>query len=466
VTAVTTVEFRVEEVSMRRLASKRVLLAGSALVLVAVAAAGACGVHLRRRLDTPEFQKALLDQVRATVGADVRVREMDVSFLSGVTLEGLAVANPAPFPGNLLTADAFVLRYRLLPLLAGRVEVEKLALEKPALSLAMDARGVFNYERLGGARGAAAAPAGAVAVPLRIVLKQLSVEDATIAVTDHTRARLLRVEGAAFRSAFEIEGGVARGSGQATIATVDVADLLFVRGVRSPLALSKETVKLAPARGRIAGGQVTGDVTVSLEGGFRYVANLDVKGASVETLLAEAKSPGGLAGTLDGKATFEGSGGLPTLRGRGRGTIGGCRAENARSLALVAGLLQVKELANPDFEECRFEFTQAGARLSTPVVILKGDAVRLAGHGTVNLATSGLDYEMTLALSPKLFAKVTRPELRPAFKPAADGFSVIGFRLYGTTREPQTDLVSRLGKAAATEAAKNEINRLLKKKIF
>jgi len=73
---------------------------------------------------------------------------------------------------------------------------------------------------------------------------------------------------------------------------------------------------------------------------------------------------------------------------------------------------------------------------------------------------------MTLALAPRLLAKITRPELRPAFKPAADGFSAIDFRLYGTTLEPQTDLVSRIGKAAATEAAKDQVNRLLKRKIF
>ena len=443
---------------------RRLLLAGSALALVVVAAAGTCGLYLVRQIDTPEFRKSLLDQARATAGAEVRVRKLDISLLSGITLEGLAIANPAPFPGDLLTADALVLRYRLLPLLAGRVEVEKLDLDKPALGLAVDARGVFNYERLGGAHRApgTATAVGAVVAPLRIVLKQLVVEGASIVVTDHTKARLLAVEDAGFRSGFEAEGG----SGEATIATVNVADLLFVRGVRSPLAMSKDAVRLAPVRGRVAGGEATGDVTVQLGGGFRYVASLDVKGASVKTLLAEARSTGGLTGTLAAKATFEGSGGLPTVKGRGQGTVSGCRVEHARTLGALAGILQVPELANPEFEECRFEFTQTGSRLSTPVVSLWGDAVRLSGRGTLNLETSGLDYKMALALSPKLFAKVTRAELRPAFRPAADGFAAIDFRLYGTTLDPQTDLVSRLGWAAATEAAKSQLDKLFKRKPF
>jgi hypothetical protein len=154
------------------------------------------------------------------------------------------------------------------------------------------------------------------------------------------------------------------------------------------------------------------------------------------------------------------------MKGHGQATITDCRVEHGRTLALLAAVLQVPELASPAFDECRAEFTQSGYRLSTPVLRLVGKAVQLTGKGTVNLATDGLDYQMTLALAPPLFAKVTRPELRPAFRQRGDGFSEIDFRLYGTTLDPQTDLVSRIGKAAATEAARDLLNRLFKQKIF
>ena len=127
---------------------RKALWGALALFLVVLLAAAGYGRYLVGKLNTPAFQKALLAQASATAGADVRAREMSLSLFSGVTLRGITVANPAPFPGELLTADAFVLRYRLLPLLAGRVEVERLALERPRLALVMDARGAFNYERL------------------------------------------------------------------------------------------------------------------------------------------------------------------------------------------------------------------------------------------------------------------------------------------------------------------------------
>jgi uncharacterized protein involved in outer membrane biogenesis len=382
-----------------------------------------------------------------------------------VTLRGIAVGNPPPLPGDLLTADAFVLRYRLLPLLAGRVEVEQLSLEKPVLGLVMDAKGAFNYEKLGARKGpgATAAPAPGP-VPLKIVLSRLAVDDASVTMTDHTKARLLSVEDADFTSGFEVEGGVARGSGEATIRTVDVGGLLFVRDVSAPLTASKEEVKLAPIRARVAGGDASGDVTVRLKDGFRYVASVQLEGASVRTLVEEAKSAAGIGGKLRGKATFEGTGGLPTLEGRGEADVADCRVENARVMALLSSVLRVPELANPEFDECRVEFTVAGSRVRTPVVSLKGEAVQLTGRGTYDVDTHALDYDMSLALAAKLLAKVTRKELRPAFKDRGDGFSAVDFRVYGTSLAPQTDLLSRVGKAAATEAAKGQLDRLLKKK--
>ncbi len=450
---------------------RKILVAGAALLLLAGVAVVGLGLYLAGKLNTPELQNSLLEQARATLGTELRVQNMEISLLSGVTLEAIAVANPAPFRGDLLTADAFVLRYRLLPLLAGRVEVERLALEKPALALVMDAKGGFNYEKLGQAAAksgqtATGSAAPMAAPPLRIVMKALAVENGSILMDDHTKARLMAVEEIDFRSAFEVAGGVAQGQGDVTIGKAGFADVLFVRDVRARLTLSKKEVTLSPVRGEVGAGVVTGDLNVDLTRGFRYTSQVVLKGARVRTLLEEAGSAALVSGTLSAKARFEGSGGLATMRGQGSADIAGCRAENSRVLALLAGVLQVPELANPDFESCRVEFKQTGSRLATPVLDLAGDALRLSGRGTLNLDTSGLDYEMSLALAPKLLAKVTRPELRAGFEQRSDGFSAIAFRLYGTTLEPKTDLLSRVGKAAATEAAKGQVNRVLKRKIF
>ncbi len=448
-----------------RIPAKKTVIVVLALLVAGLAGALAYGAWLLRWLHTPQFQQLLLQRVRGAVGTEVRVKSLDVSLLSGVTLEGIAVRNPAPFTGDLLTADGLSLRYSLWPLLSGRFEVSRLALERPRLNVAMDSRGNFNYERLGGPRPASApASSAAVAVPLRIVLSRLSVREGSLAVTDATRARLMTLDGLRLDSGFEMEAGALTGKGRLGATTLDLGGRLFVRELGAPLTLTKESFTLTPIRGRVGGGDVRGDSVVRFKNGFHYDASLEVAGASVKTLLEEAHSPASVTGVLGAQAKFEGTGGLATLRGQGQGKIADCRVAHNRTLALLATVLAVPELANPDFEECRAEFTLAGTRFATPVLLLKGKALELSGHGSLDLQTSGLDYDLTLALSPALFAKLTRQEVRSAFRQRADGFATIEFRVYGTTLEPKTDLVSRLGRGAAESALKGMLGRLFTKK--
>ncbi len=443
---------------------KKAVLAALAIASVLLAGSLLYGIWLVRSLRTPEFQRALLQRVRGIAGTEVRVKKVDVSLLSGVTLEGLGIGNPLPFTGDLLSADGLVLRYRLWPLLSGRFEVERLALERPRLSVVMDARGLFNYERLGsGHASSPGAPSAAAAVPLRIVLSRLSVRDGSVVVTDASRARLLAVDGLGMQSAFELEAGLATGKGTLTARTIDLAGRLSVRDVSAPLALTRESFTLSPIRGHAGGGELRGDATVRFKNGFRYATRLELTGADVKRLLEESRSAAMVSGSLEARARFEGTGGLPTLRGRGQGRIGGCRVYGNRSLALLATLLGVRELASPELDECRAEFTQAGAHLTTPVLVLKGKTVELTGHGSLNLETSALDYDLTLALAPSLFARVTRPELRSAFHARQDGFAAIDFHLAGTTLEPKTDLLARLGRSAAEGAVRGVLGRLFGK---
>src|SRR6266511_1609068 len=411
---------------------KKILLAGGVVIVLLLLLGFGTAAYLLRSLNTPEFKKTLLERAKATVGAEVLVKELDISVLSGVTLKGVTIANPAPFPGNLLTADAFVLRYRLRPLLPGRLEVERLALERPVVALAMDSRGAFNYEKLGG--GAKAAPpkgspaSGPAASPIELVLKKLAVDNAEILMQDATKAPLMKVQDFDLDSAFKVVGAAAQGSGTARIATLSLADLMFVRGISAPIEMSKDSVELAPIRATLAGGTLGGDVKVNLKDGFRYVASLDVKGAQVQRLLEEAKSARAVSGTLLAQASVEGSGGLPTMKGKGRAEIADCKVSNMT------------------------------------VISLKGKQMQLTGRGTTNLDTYSLDYDLNLALGTETLDKVPVRELKAAFKDRGDGFSAMDFKVTGTSTAPQTDLASRVGKAAATEAATAGLKKLFGKK--
>jgi len=445
---------------------KKVLVSLGVLFMVVLVAGFIYAGRVVASLNTPAFKKQVLDQASAAVGTKVDVNKLDIEVLSGVTLQGVSVANPPPFPGSLATAEEVALRYRLRSLLTGRVEVERLSLKKPVLAFAMDPRGTFNYEKLGGVGAKPASPApvgGGPTSMIRLVISRLAVTDGEMTMVDDRKASIMKAQDADLESAFTVEGGVAEGKGKAGIKTLALADMLFVRDVSSPLEMSKERVRLAPIRGKLAGGDVSGELKLDLKKAA-YAMGLEVKGASVDTLLKEAASSRAMTGSLQAKASFEGTGGLPTLKGRGSAEVKDCKLQKSPVMALLAGVLQLPELADPSFDECRMEFTIGGNRVQTPVLSLKGKALQMTGKGTMSLATSALDYDMDLALSKGLVEKIGVKELRAAFKDRGDGFSSIPFKVTGTSDRPQTDLASRIGKAAATEVLKDQAGKLFGKK--
>jgi uncharacterized protein YhdP len=431
-------------------------LAGVALAVLVLGLAYLA--HLVRSLDTPEFQKAMLDRASAAIGARVQARRVVVTLLHGVTLEGVTIANPPPFKGHLATADALVLRYDLWSLLRGRLELARLSVEKPVLDLAMDQAGAFNYEKLGGSRSATTT---GVALPVRLAISKLSLDGARIVVRD-PRATLMKVEGAELDSSVRLARTSVEGEGKLRVALLNLGDAFFVREVSAPLRASSGSVALAPVRATLAGGDVGGDVDVRLQKGFRFVAKLTVKGAQLQQLLAEAKATQGMSGTVVGDAVVEGTGGIATLEGKGQVRVESCRVTQAPLMTLLSTVLRVPELARPDFDECRGTFTLGQGRLVNPSLSFKGPSIQLTGRGVTSLKTLAIDYDMTLALSQALARRIPAEELRAAFRERPDGFVTIDFEVTGTTSAPRSDLALRMGRAAAESG----IKKLLRRKFF
>src|SRR5580692_2348570 len=160
------------------------------LIVLVLTLVGAGIFFTNRYLQTPAFKEQVLKAAREQLGADVRIDNFQVSLFSGVELRGVAIGNPAGFTGNLLTADAFVLHYRLLPLLSRRVEIEQLSLDKPVITLSQNESKEWNYNSIGAKEGAtnqppvagktpsitptAASPKSSGSVPMDIVLSKLS----------------------------------------------------------------------------------------------------------------------------------------------------------------------------------------------------------------------------------------------------------------------------------------------------
>ena len=446
---------------------KRLVLGVAAVLALLLLASGVFVVRALRAVGTPEFERRLLAEVSGALGTEVRAKSMEVSLLKGLRLRGVTLANPTPFKGDLVTADAFRLGYDLWPLLRGRLQIDDLSVEKPVIRLVADARGAYNYERLkvysSAPSSKSSGASGGSNLLRELVVDRLAVANGQLVMADGKQA-FLRLDDLDFESRLAVGAAGAEGQGRARIGVLALAESLFLRGVESPITVSRKGLRLEPVRARLADGPVSAQVRVELEPEMRWSLNLEAEGSSLETLLKEA----GLAPTASGKVTakgaLSGTGGMPTARGKGNAEVQSCRVKDSAVLKALAGLLQLPELASPRFEECRMEFEVSGGVARTPVLSLKGPALELTGKGTFGLATSGLDYDMTLALSPELVSRIPGNTTRAAFKKREDGFGTLDFGVTGTAADPKVDLVSRFGMSLATEAAKEGLRKLFGKK--
>lgn len=436
-------------------------------VIAALLVAG--GLFLvERQLQKPEFKQLILNAARDALGSQVQINDLNISLFSGVTLRGVTIANPEGFNGSLITADEFVLRYRLLPLLWKRVEIETLALRKPVITLARNDKGEWNYDKIGAKPATTSAPPAAAtpsAPPsthkagLDITLSKLALENGTIIMLDEKNKELVRITNINITSKLETSGDKMEGDGDARIETLSAANSLFARNIAAPIKISAERVALAPLSGKLADGGVSGDIGLKLAGAFQYGVNIKVKDGDMAKLLQEAGTKPILTGKLQADAALTGSGGLPTMAGNGKLEITQGTLAGMPLLETLAALLQINELRNLKFTECLLEFTMANNQMPTPVIRLVSPQVKITGKGVVSLADYSLNHEMTLALAPDILAKVPG-EIRDIFQKQPDGFLAITFHVTGPYDNPKNDIKETLIKGAAKNLIQKGLQKL------
>jgi uncharacterized protein YhdP len=446
-----------------------VVLAGVAVT------AGVAAVALDRYVRSDGFRQRVLATAHDALGADVRLDDLEISLWSGATLRRLAVANPAGFPGDLLTADALSLHYRLWPLLWRRLEIDRVVLESPTLRLVRRASGSWNYEGIAARQGgpavrSAARPGAAGEIPatappgpaLEVSLPGLRLVNGRVLVLAESGRRLAEVDRLDLEGGLRWVGGTLSGQGRARIEQLGVADALLLRQLAAPVTFSAREIRLDPFRATMAEGQVAGALVFRLAGPGGYQASVDLRDADVGRLLAEAgatRRP--IGGKLRARLRLEATGGLATVTGGGHAEILGGQLLEVPVLAGLALALRMPGLQNLRFEECRIEFTLAEGLMRTPVVRLIARDVRMTGHGTVSLVAGSLDHRLTLALPRDVVARAPR-EVRQAFTEAGDGFREIQFRVWGPYDAPRTDLSDRLLRGVTEEFLQRGLKKLFR----
>jgi uncharacterized protein involved in outer membrane biogenesis len=440
------------------------------VLLGAVALLGAGLFIVARYLDSDAFRRAAIGAAQETLGAPVSVGELRVSLFSGATFRQVTVGNPPGVPGELLRADALVLRPRLLPLLRRRLEFAELRLDQPTVTLTRNERGEWSFERLGQRPGPAPAPGGAgsggeapapgsIPVPaLDVVVPRLALTQGTLAVTREPRGALVGASGIELIASLSSAGATMAGEGQLTVAALRIADRVEVRTLTAPIRFGGGDLTLAPLRGTLADGALGGQVTVRLASPPRYAVTLDLRDARAEALLTALGSRS-LSGRLQAQASVTGAGQGAT--GQGHAEIRDGRLHDLPVLGAVATALDLPFLRDLRFQEGAMDFVLAGDVLRTPMVRFVSGDVKILGKGEIRLQTGELAHELTLLVPPAVVRRAPK-EIRAAFTERADGLMGVDFRVWGPYRSPRTDLQDKVLRGFAESLLRKGLRQFLR----
>jgi AsmA protein len=163
---------------------KAVVIILSSIVIIAVLSA-----LLVKFIVTPENVKHyLIPAAEKSLNRKIDVGEVSISLFKGIDLRDFALKE-AGADSVFFRCSDFVLKFRLLPLLAKKLIVDELRMVRPELNIVRDAAGRYNFEGIGGAGSRtngndSEISQGDGAIPVSMLISKVSVEDGSFSLKD------------------------------------------------------------------------------------------------------------------------------------------------------------------------------------------------------------------------------------------------------------------------------------------
>jgi len=124
------------------------ILAGISILFVLLALAAAVAPYL---MDLDRYKGVVLGALKPYLSREVDFEHMELTVLTGlgVKIEGLTVSeNPSFGDGDFLRLENLEVRVRMIPLLRKQMKIRRALLRRPAVRLARNAGGEFNFSDL------------------------------------------------------------------------------------------------------------------------------------------------------------------------------------------------------------------------------------------------------------------------------------------------------------------------------
>ena len=430
------------------------------LLILAGVLALAIAILSLAEFSSPQLGRALLDRAGTAIGARLEAEGFRLSLLRGLSLTGVRAKGKYPGGSYDVTLDRIVFQHRLLPLLAGRLAVDRIRLEKPR-AVWIEAEGAPP------SAGAATAGMAAVALPIALDVVEAAIHEGRVEMRARGRPPIV-VAGLDLRLQ---DLALGSGSGNA-LARLSARGDFRAEDIELPVTRAREasgTLRLSAGHLDVEGLRFRTD-----EGSFQtrlradlthlpFSYTLAVEGRPLDVnKLAGATGKGG--GFGPGHLTLDAGGVGPDparLSGRGVLRLEAGTLPSTPFLAAVERALGRTGLSGGRYKASETPFRIEQGRVIVDRFRLDGEAVGLEASGWTSLEGP---VELSVAI------RTPRPEIGMVTVPPAvldaladeEGWVRIPLKVTGTRNAPRVspDMVALLagarhegGKALGNKAA-------------
>jgi hypothetical protein len=424
----------------------------SVLAVAALALAALVATLLFLEFDMPALGRAALARLGTAVGARVDARAFRFRLVRGLALEGLTASSDLAGGQWTLSTEALVLDHRLLPLLRGRVEIERIILRRPHLRLEPTGPSARSTP----ARAAAALP-GAAALALRVV--EARMDDGTVEVVTPGQPPLTIAKLDFTMRDLAVSGATLSGLTASGHASADA--IRFARSeatkVEAEFKVESGGLIADPVRFRTKEGRFQAKLRARLDR-LPLTYSLDLSGDPIDLNAMAGLGQDGTLGPARVRLTAEGSGsGAASLRGQGTLHMEPGRLPPSPLLQRVQAVLTTP-LVGARYQASDTPFRLYNGRVDFDSFRFRADRFSLDMRGWL-----ALDGPLSLTAS----ARAPRDQVRVAGVPASvldtlvdpEGYVVVRLIVTGTQRDPVVRpdvgaLMAEAGHGAGAAAAR------------
>ena len=114
-----------------------------------------------------------------------------------------------------------------------------------------------------------------------------------------TNKPFVKLDGINFSSSVSLTDNKLSGTGKAGIYKIDLSEKLFVEKVATLVQLGSDRVALSSLHGELAGGTISGEMSVNFGTGLEYAVSVQLTNSDVARLLQDAGAKQAISGKLN-----------------------------------------------------------------------------------------------------------------------------------------------------------------------